>query len=275
MNDDLDSLDREALMTLARAIGDENKSLRARLALGEGELTPLARDRLLATLSHELQTPLSCLLMWIQVLRQTSDEDMRRRAIDALEDNARVQSRLIDELLELARGAKQRLELHVLAPVDMGSLLLTAVEAIGPWATEREIEVRCHIEERCLVDGDEGRLRQIVDNLLSNALKFTAAGGLVVASARREAGEVIVRVRDDGEGIDAGFLPHVFEQFRQERGASRDRRGLGLGLAIAQELTLLHHGRLDASSEGKGKGATFTMTLPLSQTSLASEATNN
>ena len=224
------------------------------------------KDEFLATASHELRTPLNAIVGWVHVLQTgaLTDEEQRRQAVNAIDRNARIQTRLIEDLLDVSRMIKGRVSLKV-APVDLRSIVDAAVETLRPAAAAKEIAIEVEGADAVLpVIGDDHRLQQVVWNLLANALKYTPRGGRVVITAGEEEQRAVVRVRDNGEGIDPGFLPHVFEPFRQ--GASSTMRaGLGLGLAIVHRLVDLHGGRITADSRGRGQGATFAVFLPLAQ----------
>ena len=237
---------------------------RAEAAREVAEEASHLKDEFLATASHELRTPLNAIVGWVHVLQTGAlrDDDQRRQAVNAIDRNAKVQTRLIEDLLDVSRMIKGRVSLTV-APVDLRSIVDAAVETLRPAAAAKEIAVDVEGAGDVLpVIGDEHRLQQVVWNLLANALKYTPRGGRVEVGISLEDGHAIVTVTDNGEGIDPEFLPHVFEPFRQ--GASETMRtGLGLGLAIVQRLVDLHGGRVIAVSEGVGKGAKFTLFLPV------------
>ncbi len=221
------------------------------------------KDEFLATLSHELRTPLNAVLGWTRVLRTARVEPTTaERALESIERNARAQARLVEDLLEISRIVTGRLRLQV-RDADLAAIIEASVEVVMPAAAAKRLHVAVNIDARpALTIGDPDRLQQVVWNLLSNAIKFTAPEGRVwITLERRDAYHL--SVRDTGLGIDARFLPHVFEPFRQADGtASREHGGLGLGLAIAKQLVELHGGTIQVFSEGKGRGATFTVVLP-------------
>ncbi|MDQ3817769.1 MAG: response regulator, partial [Acidobacteriota bacterium] len=231
-----------------------------------------AKDIFLATLSHELRTPLTPVLGWINLLRNGNlDSDGVAQALDAIERNARLQSRLIDDLLDISRIATGKLRFEP-QPCDLRATVEAAVETVRSSAAMRRVELEAQLADMPLVVmGEPVRLQQIVWNLLSNAIKFTEAGGRVSVRIEKVGREARVMVEDTGIGIPPDFLPHVFDRFRQADG-SRTRRhgGLGLGLAIVDALVRLHSGRIKAESEGVGRGSRFTFTLPLA--SIAGQA---
>jgi signal transduction histidine kinase len=222
------------------------------------------KDEFLAAVSHELRTPLNAILGWIQVLRGTRpDEQTTARAIASIARNARAQTRVIEDLVDVSRIVTGKLDLRF-EPIDLRDPVEGALDVIRPTGEARDIRFDVELPDRkCLVRGDRDRLQQIVWNLLSNAVKFTAAGESirVVMCARGDAYEI--EVTDTGVGIPPAFLPFAFDRFRQADGSMRrEHGGLGLGLAIVKELTELHGGSVDARSPGPGYGATFTVRLP-------------
>lgn len=223
------------------------------------------KDEFLAVLSHELRTPLSAMAGWAHLLRAGDlDDAERERAVEVIERNLRVQTQLIDELLDMSRIVNGKLRLEQSA-IDPGPIVAGVVEAQLPAAAARSIalESDCAVDRAC-VWGDPTRLHQVIANLLSNALKFTPRGGRITVRMRREGRELEIRVQDSGEGIDPALLPFIFDRFTQaETSTSRARAGLGLGLTITKRLVELHGGSIVADSAGKGLGACFTVRLPV------------
>lgn len=230
----------------------------------EAERQSRLKDEFLATLSHELRTPLNAILGWTELLQGDPGAGVLEEGREVIERNARLQKQLIEDLLDVSRiiSGRVRLEMGV---VDVPSVVHSAVQSVRPMAKERR--VRLESVQGSLsgwVHGDADRVQQIVWNLLTNALKFTPAGGDVCISIAESGGKAEISVRDTGEGIDPAFIPHLFERFRQaEATTTRRHGGLGLGLSIVRQLTELHGGRVEAESEGLGKGATFRVYLPL------------
>ena len=224
------------------------------------------KDEFLATASHELRTPLNAIVGWVHVLQTgaATDEAQRLRAVDAIERNAKVQTRLIEDLLDVSRMIQGRVSLTV-GPVDLRTIVDASVATIQPAAAAKDIAIDVDGADGVLpVIGDEQRLQQVLWNLLSNAVKYTPRGGRVQVVTERGDRRATVRVKDSGEGIDPSFLPHIFEPFRQ--GAKKTMRsGLGLGLAIVRRLVDLHGGRITAESAGTGEGSQFVVSLPLAQ----------
>ena len=223
------------------------------------------KDEFLAMLSHELRSPLGTVLGWAELLRDNPlDTEITAQAADVLMRSARSMSRIIEDLLDLSRLATGKLRLD-LRPIDVTQTIQAAVQDAAPGAASRSIDLVSRLDGRAgLVNGDAERLRQVVSNLVGNAIKFTPEGGRVEVRTERTPDHVRIQVIDSGRGMSADLLPVVFERFRQaDPGSRRGHDGLGLGLAIVQSLVELHGGRVHAESEGGGKGATFTVTLPL------------
>ena len=222
-----------------------------------------AKDDFLAKLSHELRTPLNGMSGWLWHLRQPEVSDaIRARALDGLDRNVKVQKQLINELLDVSRIERGKIELDRTS-VDLRALLQESIEAVRSDAVAKSLAVDLTASP-ATVHGDYSRLRQISDNLLNNAVQFTAPGGRIAVSLSVSEGTAVVQIRDNGLGIEPAFLPHVFESFRQAPNSPDGHGGLGLGLAIAKQLALLHGGTIAAESEGVGHGATFTVRLPVS-----------
>jgi signal transduction histidine kinase/ActR/RegA family two-component response regulator/PAS domain-containing protein len=223
-----------------------------------------AKDEFLATLSHELRTPMTSILGWVQMLRLGDlDEASVKDGLDVMEQSARVQAQLIDDLLDLSRGQMGKLHLQMGA-VQLGDIVRAAIETLRPAANAKDIALELRVESDVLITADPNRLQQVVWNLLSNSVKFTEKGGAVTVIVDRANSKARVRVSDTGRGIAPEFLPYVFERFRQADSATTRRfGGLGLGLAIVKQLVELHGGTVAVESEGEGKGATFTVALPI------------
>jgi signal transduction histidine kinase/DNA-binding response OmpR family regulator len=249
-----------ATLTAQAAVAYENARLYTEAAAANR-----AKDEFLATLSHELRTPLTAILGWARLLRVGNlPAGTAGGALETIERNAKAQSQLIDDLLDVSRIVTGKLRL-VTQPVEIARVIEAAVESVRPAARAKKIRLEVELEP---LDGpllgDAGRLQQVAWNLLSNAVKFTPEGGRVGVLLRRAGTDAEVRVEDTGQGIDAEFLPHVFDRFRQADGSTtRQYGGLGLGLAIARHLVELHGGAISADSEGEGRGASFTVRLPL------------
>ena len=236
---------------------------------GQAEAANRAKDDFLAVLSHELRTPLTPILGWVYLLREEKpEEDIYQRALDIIESNARAQSRLIEDLIDVSRVVTGKLSLEKRA-ISLSRLARDLADAVHPQAKAKELSLSLHAPEIGMVLGDEGRLRQAMSNLVGNAIKFTPPGGRIemrVEAAMGAAGQDLARfeVRDSGRGIEAQFLPRLFERFEQsDASSSRGQGGLGLGLTIVRHIARLHGGEVHASSLGLGQGSAFTMELPL------------
>jgi K+-sensing histidine kinase KdpD len=236
----------------------------AQAARAEAETANRLKDEFVSLVSHELRTPLSAMLGWASMLEKgTLDPPTAERAVRSIQENATRQVRLVDELLDLSRLTSGRLTL-VTEDVDLRSLLHGVVETIIPAAAAAGLELDIAAIPSVALQGDARRLEQVFFNLLGNALKFTSRGGRVGLNVSVSNDWVEVRVWDTGAGIDPGFLPHMFDRFRQgESTPERRYAGVGLGLAIAKELVEAHKGRIAAESPGEGQGSTFVVTLPL------------
>jgi signal transduction histidine kinase len=245
---------------------------RDRLLVSEREARRVAeeanrmKDEFLAVVSHELRTPLNAILGWSSLLvTGERDPDLLARGLVAIERNARVQARLIEDILDISRIVTGKLQIRA-ERTNVARVVSAAVDAIRPAADAKQIALAIEVEEPGDVLGDADRLQQVVWNLLSNAVKFTPARGRVVLRARRDESAskgVVIEVSDTGPGIEPTFLPHIFERFRQaDSSATRKHGGLGLGLAIVRHLTELHGGVVHAASDGHGAGATFVVRLP-------------
>ena len=236
----------------------------ARLFRQADELNRL-KDEFLATVSHELRTPLSAVLGWSRMLMNGQLDPVKsKQAVEAIERNALAQAKLVDDILDVARGIAGNVRLEM-APLDLAAVAHSGAEAIAPTAAGKTIALDVRAPDPVMVMGDQARLRQVVWNLLSNAVKFTPVGGRVTVNVRADGGEAELLVRDTGIGIPAAFLPYVFDKFRQaDASFTRQHGGLGLGLAIARHLIELHGGSIAARSGGEAAGATFVVRLPLS-----------
>jgi PAS domain S-box-containing protein len=237
---------------------------REREARHHAEQADRLKDEFLATLSHELRTPLTAIFGWASLLRSgdVPDEEVPQ-ALEIIERNARTQARLVDELLDVSRIITGNLRVEV-RPTDLAAVVELASSGLRPAAQAKQINLLFETDgEPQIVSGDPNRLRQIVWNLVLNAIKFTPKGGRVWVRLSSEGQFAQLVVSDDGDGITEEFLPYVFDRFRQAEGSmSRKQGGLGLGLAVVRHLVELHGGTVKVESGGLGQGATFTVNLP-------------
>ncbi|MCW7538062.1 response regulator [Aquabacterium sp. A7-Y] len=236
---------------------------REQAARAAAERVSRSKDEFIAVLSHELRTPLNAILGWVHVLKRAGAAADLPRGLEAIERNAKTQTRLISDILDMSRMdlGKLRLELET---VDVEELVRSAVGALAASMRDKSLEV-CITSSGTLapVLADPARLQQVVWNLMTNAIKFSRAGGPIHVTLAQDGACLILSVRDEGQGIRPEFLPYLFDRFTQSDSASnRYHGGLGLGLSIVKHLVELHAGSVSATSEGEGRGATFTVRLP-------------
>ncbi len=236
-----------------------------RQALRQAEEASRTKDEFLATLSHELRTPLTAILGWARMLSSGKlDNANTTRALETIERNAKAQSQLIEEILDVSRVITGKLRLEV-QPVDLTAVIESSIDAVLPAADAKGIRIQRVLDAGAsMVSGDPARLQQIIWNLLSNAIKFTPKDGRVLVKLERVNSQVEIIVSDNGLGIRPDILPYIFERFRQaDSSTTRAHGGLGLGLAIVRHLVEMHGGTVEVESRGEGHGATFTVKLPL------------
>jgi signal transduction histidine kinase/ActR/RegA family two-component response regulator len=236
-----------------------------RAARSAAEHTSRMKDEFLATMSHELRTPLNAIVGWAHLLLQRNpDANDLQQGLSTIERNARVQTRLIEDLLDMSRiiSGKLRLDMQRVLPV---TIIEAAIDSLKPAADAKGVRLEKMLDPLAApVAGDPGRLQQVVWNLLSNAIKFTPKGGRVQVILERVNSHVELTVADTGQGIAPEFLPFVFDRFRQgDSSTTRKQGGLGIGLAIAKQLVELHGGTIRATSPGNGQGSSFIVQLPL------------
>nr|WP_309232607.1 PAS domain S-box protein [Cylindrospermum sp. FACHB-282] len=255
------TLGQQCALAIARAqLYEAEKESRA-----EAETANRIKDEFLAVLSHELRTPLNPILGWAKLLRtRKHDEATVNRALETIERNAKLQTQLVEDLLDVSRILRGKLSLNICA-VNLRVTIITAIETVRLAAEAKSIQITTFLSNDIVeVMGDGDRLQQIVWNLISNAVKFTPTGGRVEVRLEKVGLDAQIQVIDTGLGITPEFLPHVFEYFRQaDAKTTRVFGGLGLGLAIVHHLVELHGGTVQVESAGKEQGATFTVKLPL------------
>jgi PAS domain S-box-containing protein len=244
----------------------EQKSSQRKLAQANEELRRAnqIKAEFLTTLSHELRTPLNAILGWIQILKDEPKAEDVAQAVPIIERNVRVQSQLIEDLLDMSRIEAGKIKLDI-RQVDLAALVEAGIESVRPAAEAKQIRLTSAFSNVFgTVIGDKDRLQQVIWNLLTNAIKFTRRQGRIHTMIKKVDSHVEISVSDTGQGIAPDFLPHVFDRFRQGDGATTRRHGgLGLGLSIVKHLTELHGGYVRAVSDGVGRGATFSFFLPL------------
>jgi len=232
-----------------------------RQARSSAEEASRLKDDFLGLLSHELRTPLHVINNWLWQLKQGKDSPagMLARALDVIERNTALQSRLVNDLLDVSRAAAGKLSIDPKL-VDLGASCEAGVELAQPAAREKNVTLELVRAEHPRIWGDPDRLQQVLWNVLSNAIKFSAPGGHVALSVTRDGSRAVIEVRDNGAGVTPEFLPHMFDRFRQgEMGMMRRQGGLGLGLAIVRELMTLHGGTVTAESPGPKQGTTIRL----------------
>jgi PAS domain S-box-containing protein len=254
-----------------RAAAEERERiLRAeRKARADAEAANRTKDEFLARVSHELRTPLSAMNLWIEMIAESKHADPE--AIVALDRAVKAETRIVDDLLDISRGMQGKLRMR-LERVDLVLAVETTIESMVPQAQAKGVSIDLHAPNELWSVGDLGRLQQAVANVLSNAIKFSTTGGRVVVVVGRRGSDCLIRVRDEGQGIAPAFLPRVFEPFAQST-QSTQTPGLGLGLTIVRQIVEQHGGSVSAESAGLGLGATFTMRLPLQESTDAPVAT--
>jgi signal transduction histidine kinase/ActR/RegA family two-component response regulator len=256
-----DGEDARALGSLATFAASAYQVISSLRAVREADQR---KDEFLALLSHEVRSPLNAVLTWISVLNEDSvDKETRERAHAGIERSAVSLARMIDDLLDVAKITAGKLSIE-LQDVDLAIIIRNAVDAMLASAKEAGVEVELAMENEVVpIRADSTRIQQIIGNLVSNAIKFTPAGGRISIEARLREGVAEVIVSDTGEGIAADALPVIFERFRQgDASITRRHGGLGLGLAVARHLAHLHGGTIEARSYGPGRGSTFQLRLP-------------
>ena len=262
LSDDQGHVDAVVLFAI-----DVTEPVRARVALEQAraraEHANRVKDEFLAVASHELRTPLSSILGWAANARRRNSLPEVDRALGIIERNARTQSRLIDDILDVSRIVAGQLRLEI-ASTDLGMAIGSAVESLRPASEAKAITLASSIGDLGQIEADPDRIQQVIWNVISNAIKFTADGGRIEITGARFDDRVVVSVTDSGEGLDPSFLAHLFEPFWQgDTSTTRRHGGLGLGLAIASRIVKAHGGSIRASSEGKGRGTSIAIELPI------------
>ncbi len=225
------------------------------------------KNEFLAMLAHELRNPLAPIRNVVEILKMPQPVELDPKlqwARDILDRQVEQLRHLVDDLLDVARITRGRIELQKIV-VDLAAVIAQAVEMVNPLIAKRNHELQISLPAEPLsLEADPTRLTQVVANLLTNAAKFMEENGRIELTARRESREVVIKVRDQGIGIAADMLPHVFDVFSQaHRSLARSQGGLGLGLTLVRQLVAMHGGTVQAFSRGSGQGSEFTVRLPL------------
>jgi signal transduction histidine kinase len=217
-----------------------------------------------SSMSHELRTPMNAILCWLALLAEGKAAADPAHAMAVIQRNALAQAKLIEDLLDMNKMTSGDVQLD-LGPVDLKAALDLAAQSLKPAADAKGVQVSVRADVQVpLVNADGRRIQQILWNLLHNAVKFTSSGGRVDMSLTRSGPYACIVVEDTGEGIDADFLPYVFDRFRQANPSRRHgASGLGIGLSITKHLVELHGGSIAALSPGQERGSTFVVQLPL------------
>ncbi|WP_009631997.1 response regulator [Synechocystis sp. PCC 7509] len=238
--------------------------LREQAARAEAEAANNSKDEFLAVVSHELRSPLNAILGWARLLRTRElDKETTNKALETIERNTQTQVQLIEDLLDVSRMIRGELQLTI-TPVRLATVIENTISSMSLTAEAKQIQLEVTLSCDCQILGDLRRLQQIITNLLTNAIKFTPAGGRIEICLHKYDDQAQIQVIDTGIGISQEFLPHIFDRFRRANSSTeRSNDGLGLGLAIASQLTALHGGTITVSSLGVGKGATFSVLLPI------------
>jgi PAS domain S-box-containing protein len=272
----------QSLASMLQAYFERVQAERDRINLARAEVGRLraeednkAKDEFLATLSHELRSPLNVMLGWTQMLRSGQmHAEAVARGFDVLERSVRLQSKLIDDLLDVSRFVTGKLRIEK-TRVDLAAVAGAVVDAARPNARAKEVELSARIEPGLFLEGDSHRIQQIISNLLNNALKFTPAHGSIQVAVERVDASARIMVQDTGIGMSPALLTRVFGRFQQgDSSTTRTHGGLGLGLAIVKHLVERHEGQIVASSAGEGRGSTFMITLPLLAADTSTEVTS-
>jgi len=264
-NETIDQSLAEAVDGFCQQVEGDRAAMAKEQAAREGaESANRAKDTFLAVLSHELRSPLSVIVGWVRdsAERKCNEEDLSE-GLDAIERSTGAQAKIIGDLLDVSRIVSGKMAMDP-RPCELNGIVQATVHAARPAAEKRGVGLKVQNDGAlCHALCDAVRLQQVVENLITNAIKFTPKGGTVTVQLARQLSNVMIEVRDTGEGIDGDFLPHIFERFRQADGSSRRKAGgLGLGLSIVKHIVEAHDGTIEARSDGAGRGSTFTVRLP-------------
>ena len=266
-NESIDQSLTHAVRSYAEQVERDREALLAneQASRREAEAANRAKDVFLATLSHEMRTPLNAIVGWLSILRNEDAETRHlQEGLDVIERNTKAQVQLIDDVLDVSRIVSGKLRVDI-RPCELTDVINAGVNVVRPAAEARGITLNVQLDPSASGTSCDGvRIQQVVWNLVSNAVKFTPKGGRVDVTLSREQSSFQIQVSDNGQGISAELLPHVFDRFRQADSSTRRRfAGLGLGLSIVKYIVEAHGGTVEANSPGEGKGSTFTVRLPI------------
>lgn len=261
---EVDAALHAANVRLLEAAQQHDQLQTERVARADAEHAARLKDEFVVTLSHELRTPLHSIIGWAEILMKSGlDEERLKKGLEVIHRNAKLQAKMVNDLLEMGGILTGRVRLEI-QRVNLSEIIEQVILTVLPTAEARQIRIVKILGSAEPIQGDPARLHQMIWNLFTNAVKFTARGGKIQVSLARVGSEIVLSVTDTGRGISPEFLPYVFDRFRQEdTGLDRSAGGLGLGLSIVRQLTELHGGRAEAHSDGEGKGATFTLRFPV------------
>lgn len=243
----------------------------AQAARNAAEAANDSKDEFVAMVAHELRSPLNAIMGWAKLLQARQyDAVTTQKALETIVRNTEAQVQLVEDLLDISRMVHGTLQLTITG-VNFRHVIETALETIRPMAETKQLQLKSHIKDVATIPGDFNRLQQVVLNLLTNAIKFTAAGGQIEIVLAQSPAQVELQIRDTGKGIHPDFLPYIFERFRQDQHNTTAKQGLGLGLTIVKHLVEMHGGKVRAASAGEWQGATFTVSLPLPESEKVGE----
>ena len=258
---------RECMVLTGVDVTDRERAEQERAQLIQERAARLnhAKDQFLGLVSHELRTPLTAILGWVQILRTRElDSERTNRALESIERNARLQEEIVSDILDVSKINTGQLSIEF-ESIDLKRIVEETLDTVHFLAEAKSLQLKSHLQPTPEFLGDRKRFRQILSNLVGNAIKFTPEHGSIDICLEHDDSEIQIRVRDNGKGIDKQLLPHIFEPFVQgDSTTTRRHGGLGIGLTIVQHLVHLHGGTIQAESLGEGKGAVFTVYLPIS-----------